>query len=153
MWKIKVKIIQVLQNRAQLVFVHALSWGRPTAEPLKKVHENGYFAMNKLIIKVEVKIVQAFDERDVSGREMVDSNGFQVLCTQVVSINSLYIKPLVFILITIISPAVFILDNYYLSCVHILDTDRFVWKKLKTSGKHLDLVTSVLPELALIKVC
>ncbi|CAN7048694.1 unnamed protein product [Brassica rapa subsp. trilocularis] len=38
--------------------------------------------MNKLIIKVEVKIVQAFDKRDVSGREMVDSNGFQVLCTQ-----------------------------------------------------------------------
>ncbi|KAG5378287.1 hypothetical protein IGI04_026129 [Brassica rapa subsp. trilocularis] len=66
---------KVLQIRAQLVFVHALSWGRPTAEPLKK--------MNKLIIKVEVKIVQAFDKRDVSGREMVDSNGFQVLCTQV----------------------------------------------------------------------
>ncbi|KAG2257332.1 hypothetical protein Bca52824_076626 [Brassica carinata] len=95
----------VLQNRAQLVFVHALSWGRQTAEPLKKVHENGFFEMNKLIIKVEVKIVQAFDERDVSGREMVDSNGFQFLCTQ----------------------------------------------KLETSGKHLDLVTSVLPELALIK--
>lgn len=32
---------------------------------------------------MEVKIVQAFDKRDVSGREMVDSNGFQVLCTQV----------------------------------------------------------------------
>ncbi|KAH0907001.1 hypothetical protein HID58_038828, partial [Brassica napus] len=31
---------------------------------------------------LEVKIVQAFDERDVSGREMVDSNGFHVLCTQ-----------------------------------------------------------------------
>ncbi|CAF2122192.1 unnamed protein product, partial [Brassica rapa] len=72
----------VLQNCAQLVFVHALSWGRPTAESLKKVHENGFFEMNKLIIKVEVKIVQAFDERDVSGREMVDSNGFHVLCTQ-----------------------------------------------------------------------
>jgi len=46
-------------------------------------HENGFFEMNKLIIKVEVNIVQAFDERDVSGREMVDSNGFQFLCTQV----------------------------------------------------------------------
>ncbi|WZZ55575.1 hypothetical protein YC2023_055682 [Brassica napus] len=68
---------------ARLIFVHALSWGRPTAESLKKVHENGFFEMNKLIIKVEVKIVQAFDERDVSGREMVDSNGFHVLCTQV----------------------------------------------------------------------
>ncbi|CAN6896575.1 unnamed protein product [Brassica oleracea] len=45
-------------------------------------HENGFFEMNKLIIKVEVNIVQAFDERDVSGREMVDSNGFQFLCTQ-----------------------------------------------------------------------
>ncbi|CAN7018020.1 unnamed protein product, partial [Brassica oleracea var. botrytis] len=57
----------VLQNRAQLVFVHALSWGRPTAEPLKKVLENGFFEMNKLIIKVEVKIVQAFDERKWEG--------------------------------------------------------------------------------------
>ncbi|WZZ80811.1 hypothetical protein YC2023_101383 [Brassica napus] len=71
---IATRSIFVLQNRAQLVFVHALSWGRQTAEPLKKVHENGFFEMNKLIIKVEVKIVQAFDERDVSGREMVDSN-------------------------------------------------------------------------------
>ncbi|KAL1187984.1 MATH domain and coiled-coil domain-containing protein [Cardamine amara subsp. amara] len=55
------------------------AWGYPKVLPLSKVKEEGFLENNKLIIKVEVKVIDVVHKGDLTGTEMLDFNGFQVL--------------------------------------------------------------------------
>lgn len=57
--------------------------GWPKAVPLKELQEIGFLENNKLIFNVQVKVAQVVDEGYVTGNEMLDVNGFQVLYSQV----------------------------------------------------------------------
>lgn len=55
------------------------AWGDRTL-PLSKLREEGFLENNKLIVKVEVKLTE---EGYVTGKEMFEIKGFEVLFTQV----------------------------------------------------------------------
>ncbi|CAL9236623.1 unnamed protein product [Arabidopsis halleri] len=59
------------------------AWGYPKLLPLSKLKEEGFLENDKLIIKVEVKVVEVVHVGEVTGKEMVDFKGFHVLYTQV----------------------------------------------------------------------
>lgn len=60
------------------------AWGRSKALPLKKLQEKGFLENKKLIIKVEVKVIEVIDEaEEVTRKEKVDVQGFKVLHSQV----------------------------------------------------------------------
>ncbi|CAA7040663.1 unnamed protein product [Microthlaspi erraticum] len=65
------------------------SWGFPKAVPLKKIQAKGFLEKNKLIVKVELKVV---DEGDAIGNEKSDVNGFLVLSSQVDSLSRLFVE-------------------------------------------------------------
>ncbi|CAA7029593.1 unnamed protein product [Microthlaspi erraticum] len=67
-------------------------WGWANAVPLKKLQEKGFLEKNKLIVKVEVKVVEVVDQGVVTGNEMFDFKGFQVLYSQVLSVTTLFVK-------------------------------------------------------------
>ncbi|CAA7047342.1 unnamed protein product [Microthlaspi erraticum] len=58
--------------------------------PRKNVQEKVCLEKNKLIFKVEVKVVEVVDEGDVTGNETFNVNGFQVLGSQVDSVLRLF---------------------------------------------------------------
>lgn len=57
--------------------------GWPKAGPLEKLQEEGFLENNKLIFNIQVKVAQVVDEGNVTGNEMLDVNGFQILYSQV----------------------------------------------------------------------
>lgn len=57
-------------------------WGSPKAFTLQKLKDMGYLE-NKLILKVDVKVIEAVDEGAVTGNDMLDVRGFKVLYSQV----------------------------------------------------------------------
>ena len=60
------------------------AWGRSKALPLKKLQEKGFLENKKLIVKVEVKVIEVVDEaEEVTRKEMLDVQGFKVLHSQV----------------------------------------------------------------------
>ncbi|CAH2047691.1 unnamed protein product [Thlaspi arvense] len=67
-------------------------WGSAKAVPLRKLQEKGFMENNKLIVKVEVKVVEVVDESEVTGNETLDVQGFQVLYSQVTSVTRLFAK-------------------------------------------------------------
>lgn len=58
-------------------------WGSPKAFTLQKLQDMGYLENNKLILKVDVKVIEAVDEGAVTGKDMLDVRGFKVLYSQV----------------------------------------------------------------------
>ncbi|WZZ27827.1 hypothetical protein YC2023_011228 [Brassica napus] len=56
-------------------------WGSPKAFTLQKLKDMGYLE-NKLILKVDVKVIEAVDEGAVTGNDMLDVRGFKVLYSQ-----------------------------------------------------------------------
>ncbi|CAA7047332.1 unnamed protein product [Microthlaspi erraticum] len=62
----------------QLFCAEFSGWGCD-AVPLKKLQEEGFLEKNKLIVKVEIKVVEVVDEGDVTGNETLDVDGFQVV--------------------------------------------------------------------------
>ncbi|CAA7029609.1 unnamed protein product [Microthlaspi erraticum] len=68
------------------------SWGRADAVPLQKLQEKGFMEKNKLIVKVEVKVVEVVDQGDVTGKETFDFMGFRVLYSQVGTVSRLFGK-------------------------------------------------------------
>ncbi|CAA7029594.1 unnamed protein product [Microthlaspi erraticum] len=60
--------------------------------PLKKLQEKGFLEKNKLIVKVEVKVVEVVDQGDATGNVIFDYNGFQILSSQVISVSRLFMK-------------------------------------------------------------
>ncbi|CAH8350847.1 unnamed protein product [Eruca vesicaria subsp. sativa] len=66
------------------------SWGWLRAVPLKDLQENGFVEKNKLIVKVEVQVLEVVDESQVTGKETLDVRGFQVLYSQVNHVNRIF---------------------------------------------------------------
>ncbi|XP_024004386.1 MATH domain and coiled-coil domain-containing protein At2g42470 [Eutrema salsugineum] len=97
-WKRRANFSLVLLNQSgkvlyrfnKLFCAHFTRQGNSKTLPLKKLQEKGFLENNKLIVKVEVKVVEVVDESDVTGNEMLDVDGFQVLYTQAISVNSLF---------------------------------------------------------------
>ncbi|CAA7031283.1 unnamed protein product [Microthlaspi erraticum] len=79
-----------LESPRKLFCAEIGGWGRTRAVPLQKLQK--YMVKNKLIVKVEVKVVEVVDEGVVTGKEMLDVRGFQVLYHQVVSVGRLFIE-------------------------------------------------------------
>ncbi|CAH2047693.1 unnamed protein product [Thlaspi arvense] len=74
----------------QLFSAHLTGWGFPRAMRLKKLQEKVFVETNKLIVKVQVKVVESVDESEVTGNETLDVKGFQVLYPQAVSVSRLF---------------------------------------------------------------
>ncbi|CAH8259837.1 unnamed protein product [Arabidopsis lyrata] len=62
-------------------------WGESRGLPLK---DKWILEKNKLIIKVDIKVVEVVDEAQVTGMEMLDLFGFQFFYSQVVSVSRLF---------------------------------------------------------------
>ncbi|KAL0718687.1 hypothetical protein Bca4012_068010 [Brassica carinata] len=67
-------------------------WGSPKAFTLQKLQDMGFLENNKLILKVDVKVIQAVDEGAVTEKDMLDVRGFKVLYSQLPSLNKLFRK-------------------------------------------------------------
>ncbi|KAJ4887426.1 TRAF-like family protein [Raphanus sativus] len=67
-------------------------WGSPKAFTLQKLQDMGFLENNKLILKVDVKVIQAVKEEAVTGKDMLDVRGFKVLYSQLPSVNRLFRK-------------------------------------------------------------
>ncbi|XP_013673228.2 MATH domain and coiled-coil domain-containing protein At2g42470 [Brassica napus] len=67
-------------------------WGSPKAFTLQKLQDMGYLENNKLILKVDVKVIEAVDEGAVTGKDMLDVRGFKVLYSQLPLVNKLFRK-------------------------------------------------------------
>ncbi|ESQ29459.1 hypothetical protein EUTSA_v10024005mg [Eutrema salsugineum] len=67
-------------------------WGFPKAVPLKKLQEKGFLEKNKLIVKVQVKVIEVVDEAQVTGKELLDVRGFQVLYSQAIPVSWIFME-------------------------------------------------------------
>ncbi|CAH2047703.1 unnamed protein product [Thlaspi arvense] len=76
----------------QLFCAQLQGWGLAKAVPLKKLQEKGFLENNKLIVKVEVKVLEVVDESEVTGNETLYVQGFQLLYPQFVSVTRLLTK-------------------------------------------------------------
>ncbi|KAG2302571.1 hypothetical protein Bca52824_031222 [Brassica carinata] len=66
------------------------SWGRPKALTLKKLQEKGFMEKSKLIVKVQVQVLEVVSEAEVTGNETMDVGGFQVLYSQVIQVSRIF---------------------------------------------------------------
>ncbi|CAA7029630.1 unnamed protein product [Microthlaspi erraticum] len=66
--------------------------GLAKAVPLKKLQEKGFLEKNKLIVKVEVKVVELVDKGKETGNKKLDYNGFHVRFSQVYSVSRLFVE-------------------------------------------------------------
>ncbi|XP_019101976.1 PREDICTED: MATH domain and coiled-coil domain-containing protein At2g42470-like [Camelina sativa] len=82
-------------------------WGYPKVLPVVKLQEEGYFekkkpsfsssqfsgwGQDKLIIQVEIKVVEDVHEEELTGKEMLDFNGFPILYTQLASVSKIFVN-------------------------------------------------------------
>ncbi|CAH8302700.1 unnamed protein product [Eruca vesicaria subsp. sativa] len=67
-------------------------WGSPKAFTLQKLQDMRFLQNNKLILKVNVKVIQAVDEGVATGTDMLEVRGFKVLYSQLPSVNRLFRK-------------------------------------------------------------
>ncbi|CAN6924464.1 unnamed protein product [Brassica oleracea] len=68
------------------------AWGWADAMPLEMLQENGFMEKNKLIVQVNVQVVEVVDEAEVTGKETLDVNGFQVLYSEVGQVTTIFAK-------------------------------------------------------------
>ncbi|CAF2152700.1 unnamed protein product [Brassica rapa] len=68
------------------------AWGWADAMPLEMLQENGFTEKNKLIVQVNVQVVEVVDEAEVTGKETLDVNGFQVLYSEVGQVTAMFAK-------------------------------------------------------------
>ncbi|CAA7018216.1 unnamed protein product [Microthlaspi erraticum] len=90
-WKRRASYSFVLLNHSGKELSRKSGWGFPKALPLKQLPEAG-LEKNKLIVKVEVKVVEVVDQADVTGKETCDCSGFRVLDSQVLSLSWIFVK-------------------------------------------------------------
>lgn len=72
-----------LTESCKLFRAQFTGWGSPKAFTLQKLQDMGFLENNKLILKVDVKVIQAVKEEAVTGKDMLDVRGFKVLYSQV----------------------------------------------------------------------
>ncbi|KAJ0265933.1 MATH/TRAF domain-containing protein [Hirschfeldia incana] len=77
---------------SRMFCAYTKSWGRAKELPLKKLKEKGSLENSKLIVKVEIQVHEIVDEGGITGKEMVDVGGFQVLCSQAIPVSLLFEK-------------------------------------------------------------
>ncbi|CAA7029598.1 unnamed protein product [Microthlaspi erraticum] len=81
-WKRRASYSFFLVNQSGKELFKLNGWGIAKAMPLKKLQEKGFLEKNKLIVKVEVKVVEVVDQGGVTGNETLDVKGFQVPYSQ-----------------------------------------------------------------------
>ncbi|CAA7032731.1 unnamed protein product, partial [Microthlaspi erraticum] len=67
-------------------------WGYTKALPLKELKKKGLLEKKKIIVKVEVKVVEVIDGGHVTGKDTLDVSGFQVLYSQAIRVSKLFVK-------------------------------------------------------------
>ncbi|XP_056849935.1 MATH domain and coiled-coil domain-containing protein At2g42470-like [Raphanus sativus] len=102
-WKSRAKYSFVLLNQSgkeihkttetcQVFCAPVTSWGKPKALTLKKLQEKGFLENNKLIVKVQVQVLEVVNEAEVTGNETMDVEGFQVLYSQVIQVSWIFVS-------------------------------------------------------------
>ncbi|XP_010418298.1 PREDICTED: MATH domain and coiled-coil domain-containing protein At2g42470-like [Camelina sativa] len=77
-------------NDCNLFCAQFSRWGTDSRFlPLKKLREEGLLE-NKLIVQVEIKLVEIVDQEDATDKDMLDVHGFQLLDSQVTSASRLF---------------------------------------------------------------
>ncbi|CAA7029590.1 unnamed protein product [Microthlaspi erraticum] len=86
-------LFRVPESLCQLFCYEFSGRGKPNAVPLKELQEKGFLEKNKLIVKVEVKVVEVVDEGDVTENETFNFlNGYNVMYSQLYSANQLFVE-------------------------------------------------------------
>ncbi|XP_018463100.1 MATH domain and coiled-coil domain-containing protein At2g42470-like [Raphanus sativus] len=67
-------------------------WGIPMALTLKKFQEKRFLENNKLIVKVQVQVLEVVNEAEVTGNETMDVSGFQVLYSQAIQVSWIFVR-------------------------------------------------------------
>ncbi|KAJ4878464.1 TRAF-like family protein [Raphanus sativus] len=102
-WKRRVKYSFVLLNQSckeihkttewcNVFCSQATGWGFAKALTLKTLQEKGFMEKNKLIVKVQVNVLEVVDQGDVTGNETMDLSGFQVLYRQAFQVSWLFVR-------------------------------------------------------------
>ncbi|ESQ29433.1 hypothetical protein EUTSA_v10023616mg [Eutrema salsugineum] len=84
------EIHRTFESSCSLFCAQVPGWGRAKAVPLKKLQEKGLLEKNKLIVKVQLKVIEVVDEAQVTGKETMDIRGFQVLYSQAFSVSWIF---------------------------------------------------------------
>ncbi|CAA7029631.1 unnamed protein product [Microthlaspi erraticum] len=86
------ELFKINDSSCQLFCAQFSGRGIANAVPLKKLKEEGFLEKNKLIVKVEVKVVEVVDQGKATRNETIDYNGFHVLNSQVYSVSRLFVE-------------------------------------------------------------
>ncbi|ESQ29427.1 hypothetical protein EUTSA_v10023996mg [Eutrema salsugineum] len=86
------EIHRTAESSCSLFCAQVPGWGRAKAVPLKKLQEKGFLEKNKLIVKVQLKVIEVVDEAQVTGKETMDVCGFQVLYSQVTPVGWIFVE-------------------------------------------------------------
>ncbi|EFH58107.1 hypothetical protein ARALYDRAFT_346045 [Arabidopsis lyrata subsp. lyrata] len=88
----ELQILSTSEEEGSLFCDKVPSWGYHKVLPLSKLTEEEFLENDKLIIKVEVKLVEAVHEEEVTGKGMYSLNGFQILYTQVLLVSKIFAR-------------------------------------------------------------
>ncbi|KAG2277156.1 hypothetical protein Bca4012_042567 [Brassica carinata] len=102
-WKRRAKFSFVLLNQSgkefykstelcNLYCAQVSGWGIAKVLTLKKLKEKGFVEKNKLIVKVQVQVLEVVNEAEVTGNETMNVKGFQVLYSQVVQVSWIFVN-------------------------------------------------------------
>ncbi|CAA7029632.1 unnamed protein product [Microthlaspi erraticum] len=86
------ELFKINESLSQLFCAQFSGRGIAKAVPLKKLQEKGFLEKNKLIVKVEVKVVEVVDQGKTTRKETIDYNGFHVLNSQVYSVSRVLVE-------------------------------------------------------------
>ncbi|CAF2040478.1 BnaA09g13170D [Brassica napus] len=103
-WKRRAKFSFVLLNQSgkefyksnelcQVFCAQVRGWGSTVkALTIEKLQEKGFMEKNKLIVKVQVQVLEVVNEAEVTGNETMDVRGFQVLYSQAFQVGWIFVR-------------------------------------------------------------
>ncbi|KAJ4868061.1 MATH domain and coiled-coil domain-containing protein [Raphanus sativus] len=83
------KVLHRATERSCLFCAQLSPWGHKTL-PLSKLKEEGFLENSKLIIKVDVEVVDIVHEAELTGQETLVLKGFEVLYSQYDSVHKIF---------------------------------------------------------------
>ncbi|KAL0693723.1 hypothetical protein Bca4012_060903 [Brassica carinata] len=86
------KEIHKISESCQVFCAQVPGWGRAKALTLIKLQEKGFLEKNKLIVKVQVQVLEVVNEAEVTGYETMDVGGFQVLYSQAIQVSWIFVR-------------------------------------------------------------
>ncbi|CAN7090939.1 hypothetical protein HID58_033078 [Brassica napus] len=100
-WKRRAKFSFVLLKQSGKEFYKSIElcqvfcaqvpgWGIVKALTIKQLQEKGFMEKNKLIVKVQVQVLEVVNEAEVTGNETMDVRGFQVLYSQAFQVSWIF---------------------------------------------------------------